>query len=362
MKKHIHRHYIKPKSPEWYDFRNRGYGMSEISTVLAQYFPSLAEYVWGDPIKLHLEKIGEPVQQFNGNVTSEAGIFEEPLIGQRYKHWDNNNPDALEMYRRLNSGAKPINKIISPKCYITNDKYPWLFYSPDALEYEGGKWVGNLEFKNTNSLEAGRYPNRISPSFIIQVLGGLLITEKKYARVCILIDGSWFEVITVFPDQKRFDTIVEKTRESWGNVLKAREIKKVMGIDCYYGINPEYAPEAWTQPTDHLGGRSPLGMLNELEPEFQGTASEKKFVEEYFPPTQEFTEREGNQFEWEQLMAMKPLKDKKSEIETELQKIDINLIKSMAGVHQINFEQGYYSRKPNKNGVVRPYVSPKLYE
>lgn len=358
----IRRHYIPLYSPAWHAFRSRGYGASEVAGVLAQYFPKLAEFVWSDPIKIHLDKIGEPIQQFNGNVSSLAGQDAEPTIIDKYRYWDNDNPSAEDMYRRRLAKGKKFNKVISPKCYITNDKYPWLFYSPDGLEYVNGVWVGNIEAKNSNSLECNRYPNRVSPAFIVQVLTGLLVSEREYSKLCIQIDGSWYEVITTYPSQKQFDIILDCTKQSWDKVQLGRQVKDTFGIDAYYGLNPDIAPKSWTKAYDELGGKSPLGLLQSLEPEFSGSEQEYDFISEHFPPSTEFSERDGNQEEFELLMERKPWVEKKQEAESHILKIDTQLAKSMAGFHKINFDQGFYSRKPDKNGTVRPYVSPKIYQ
>lgn len=358
----IRRHYIKPHSPAWHSFRSRGYGASEVAGVVAQYYPKLAEYVWSDPIKIHLDKIGEPIQQFNGNVSSEAGRFQERNIIEMYKHWDNDNPDAFEMYKRLNAGGKRLNKVRCPKVYVTNSKYPWLFASPDGFEYKNGGMVATLEVKNSTSMEASRYPSRVSPAFILQALEQLLVTELEYAKICILIDGQWFEVVTIYPDQAQFDVILDCTKKSWDKVQLARQVKETFGIEAYYGLNPEIAPKSWTKAYDELGGKSPLGFLQSLEPEFSGSEQEYDFISEHFPPSTEFSERDGNQEEFELLMERKPWVEKKQEAESHILKIDTQLAKSMAGFHKINFDQGFYSRKPDKNGTVRPYVSPKIYQ
>ena len=292
----IKRHHIPQHTPAWFKFRNEnGYGGSEIASVLAQDQPILEKYLYKGPKEIHLQKIGEPVTPFSGNPNSEAGHVMEPIIIDLYRYWDNFNPDIMVMHENRRNKRK-MNKARRLSCFVTNDKYPWLFYSPDGEEFDSrevrsmvyrNKSVGNLECKNTTSMEANRYPNKVSPSFVAQVALGLLITEAEYARIMILIDGWKLEVITIYNNDDWVTElqmqILETSYKSWQDVLKGRAIKEKYGIDNYYGYNVDMMTSMQQEGT---------AMLQALEPDFTGGEHEYEWVKKNVYQTEEFSKME----------------------------------------------------------------------
>lgn len=348
----IKRHYIKPKTTQWFSFRQSGYGASEIAGACAEYDSYLAQHTWSDPIKIHMEKINEPVLPFQGNIQSEAGIYSESEIINLYKHYDNDDPDQLAMYRRANSKGQRFNRIICPKCYFTNSKYPWLFYSPDGLDYTLGGWKGNIESKNTNSMEAGKYSDRISPSFICQVMQGLLITEKEYAKICIRIDGSFFEVIHIEPDKEWFDFILEYSAISWQRVLECRKIKIEHDLISYYGMDPDLFKTEKQKEGAY--------KLMRLEPELTGTEHERKFITDHIIPKQEDDPMEGTQEQWELLVDYKKALAQEKKFGNDRSKYQNQLIVSLRGKNKAEFDEGFFQWKPTKKGDYRFFIQDKL--
>jgi hypothetical protein len=345
---------IKPHSEEWFSFRyENGYGGSEIASVLSQYNSDLSSAVWTSALKMHLLKIGEPIQEFTGNVSSESGQYMENVILHYFKHFDLENPDQMKMFKNIKEN-NPQNKIIAPKSFLVNKNYPWLYYSPDAIMYEGGEKVALVECKLTNSMEAKRYVNRVSPSFVLQVMQGMMISGLDRAYICILVDGIYFEVIPVVKDAAIFEYIRENSLKSWLNVLKARKIKIEHDINAYYGCNPDFFSAKQ---------RKAIEELMSLEPSPSGTDTELDFIKDMIVPTQEYSEMEGTDEQWIEIIKYTGIKEEIKKQETQVNIHYSNLIRSLGGYHQANFEDGkYFSYKPNKNGKSSLYISPSIYK
>ena len=358
----VKRHRIKLHSKAWHEFRKNGIGASEASSVLAMDSKVLADLVYTPPIKLHLQKIGEPVQEFTGNQASEAGRFQEKNIVQLLRHHDFENPDGTETYRRANRKEAPLRKVIQPNCYFTNSKYPQLFASPDGLVYpdynsptftKGAKPRAGSEAKLTNSFEANKYKNRVSPSFVIQCYQNMMVVELDTWHLAILIDGIFFEVISLKADQEIFDQINYSTTKFWMNVIKARDIKEGAGLLAYYNANPTALTEMQLAVVEDLSA---------LEPDLTGSDRELEFIKEMMIPTPEETTMIGT--EEQRGLCINYLKAGEAikAIESEKTLYTSELIKSLQGTHVAKFDdgkEGYFSYKPNKNGKASIYVSPK---
>lgn len=363
-------HYILPHSLEWHAFRENGIGASEVSSVMATQSKILHSQVWTPPIKYYLSKVGEPVQEFTGNQASESGSYEEQFIINRFRYWDLENPDPMVMYRNMKENRR-LNKVVQPKCYVTNSKYPHLFASPDGLLYNElplapGKlrrrWRRKalVEAKLTNSFEAGTYENRVSPSFVLQCYQNMMLLELEEAFLCILVDGIFFEVIRLVADEKMFKLIEYTTAKFWENVLRARIIKDSAGLAQYYNVNPSFLDDKQLAAVEEL---------QKLEPALEGSEEELDFVREMCKPTPEFSEMIGTPEQ--DLTCQEYLRcgEEIAAINSRKFKATAELITSLQGFHVANFvkpgkgdkdETVKFSYKPDKNGEARIYVSPKF--
>lgn len=355
---HIHQIRIKPHTPEWHKFRDaNGIGGSEIATVLSTVSAPLAELVWTPPIKWYLAKIGEQVQEFTGNVESESGHFFENVILQWYRYYDLDNPSQMDMFQRIKRNER-INKVISPKVFVTNDKYPGFFYSPDAWTWprrnteESNRRIG--ECKNTTSMTARRYANKVDPAFWIQVQQGLMITELEKADLCILVDGRWFEVITIEADPATHEIIKKVGSDMWLRVNKARAIKLEYGIPNYFGIN-----------TDFLSDRQREGvqLLQSLEPELIGTEDELDFVREMVKPTEEETLMQATEKQFELCKQYHEHGESMKKSKAAQDAVKAELILELGGYHKAEFmDKSFYSYKKDAKGTARLYVQDKIVQ
>ncbi len=353
--------YIKPHTPKWYQFRMRGIGSSEAPSVCSIYSEPLAQETYVSGVKTFMEKIGEPVPPFMGNIHTESGHFHEPHMIGLYRHFDKTNDDPVHVFINRTKGLK-FNRVVRRQAYVVNRKYPWLFGSPDAFGYKGKKRYG-VEAKFTNSIDAGKYVNKISPSFIIQVMTILIITGWEYVDVCIFIDGKWFHVHTVTPDKEWFDFIIESTYDFWSKVQEARNIKIKYGVESYYGVHEDFMPAEWKEAKEELKGNSPVGVLQSLEPEFTGTGVEHEFIKKMIIPRADDSVMEITQEQWEILMKYKENLNMEKKYANEKAKSQHGLIRSLGGYNRAEIPEdtsSYFSYKENKNGEARLYVSDKL--
>jgi hypothetical protein len=357
---HIHHIRIEPHTPEWHKFRyENGIGGSEIAPVLASVSAPLAELVYTTPIKWYLAKIGEPVQEFTGNVESESGHFFEGVILKWYRYMDLESPSQMDMFQRIKSNSR-INRVISPKVYITNDKYPGFFYSPDAFTWPGYWAMENKddakkrlgECKNTTSMTARRFTNKVDPAFYCQVQQGLMLTELEEADLCILVDGRWFEVITIKANPEIHKKILEVGSDMWKRVLKARMLKIEYDLPSYYGINPQFLNERQQEGAQ---------LLSSLEPDLLGTEDELDFIREMVKPTEEETQMIATP---EQLELCKEYFLHGGEIKKSTRAQDSvkeKLILSLGGFHKAEFEdKSFFSYKVDAKGSKRLYVQDKI--
>jgi hypothetical protein len=365
----IKRIQIKPHSPEWYAFRKDGYGASEIGAVLAQRIARLTDYIYTSPIQVHLSKIGENVTEFSGNVRSKSGQYMEGNIIDMYRYWDHSNPDQMVMYENMDKGAKK-NICRRASYYETNGKYPWLFFSPDGKEYvyEDGHLVakGTLECKNTSSMEANRYPNSVSPSFIAQVCMGLLISELEYARILIWIDGYKLEVVTLYANDPTVIKIQEHIQYysaiSWKCVEEAKKIKLDYGIEYYYLYDPDNMTKIQQEG---------VGLLQAIEPELVGTPKEAEWVNENIFQTEEFTSMKLTDEQWALLLRYKEKSDEiKAYVDPRkkaVQALQSELKLTLHDFHQADLQvEGEedikaFSNKPDKNGTKRFYLNTEIF-
>lgn len=298
--------------------------------------------------------IGEPVQLFTGNVASESGHYFEPIIMDWLRYWNLKEPNQVEMFRRI-ANKERLHKVIRPKVFIENSKYPWLFYSPDAFVWvDRGDIKALAESKNTTSMEANRYVNRVSPSFYVQVQQGLMLTELPVAYLCILIDGRWLEVVPIEPHLETQQLILESSTVFWEKVKKARQLKIEYELPAYFGINPDTLTDRQKEGVE---------LISSLEPDMIGTDAELDFIKEMIKPSEDDNPMPGTE---EQLLLCQyynEIGDKKDLIEIERKKTQIALIESLQGHNKATFDDNgkvFFSYKEDARGSRRIYVSPKL--
>lgn len=345
---------IKPHTEEWHKFRyDNGFGGSEIASVVSSVSKTLSDLVYTPAIKMHLSKIGENLQEFTGNIESESGHFFEPIILEWLKHYDLDHPDQYLMFQNIKNKNR-INKVIQPKTFTVNSKYPWLFYSTDAWHWKNK--IGNKrisESKHTTSMEARRYPNSISPAFYCQVMQGLLVTEVEAADLCVLIDGRWFSVVTVEPNREWFDLILDTSHAMWKNIIKARLIKLEYGIPNYFGVNPDHFTEKQKEG---------IMLLSELEPDLSGGDTELEFIKEMVIPPVEDSIRIGTEEAMRDCLEYLSHDDQEKASKKKKEELYAKLLLHLGnGYNCLTYDgQTILTYKPDKKGTCRLLIDKSV--
>lgn len=354
---------LRQGSHAWKLWRSdTGIGGSEIASVLATDSFELSQLVYTPPLKLHLQKLGEPVQAFTGNISSYEGKFQERPIVERFKYYDLSRPDNLLMHQNIEQNIV-LNRVHRPNCVFHNPTWEWLFYSPDAVwvmpnEDNANHWHRHaiLESKLTNSMETARYANRVNPSHVFQVQLGLMITGLPIGYILLLIDGQFFEPVPIYPDKEIHEWIQDISGQFWLRVAKARKIKMEYGIPYYFGVNPDTLTERQREGAE---------LLSQLEPDLVGSDHECKFIREMIIPRPEETPRDGTEEEYGLCVSYLEANEKIDKAEAEKKKLYNELVLSLNGCNKINFPDApvkgaYYSYMPDKNGRASIRVSQKI--
>jgi predicted phage-related endonuclease len=214
---------IKTHSKEWHEFRKRGIGSSEISTVVrANDYEILPEWI---------ERKAGMRDDKPMNEAMLAGLLAEDGILLRWKYYD--NVDYVMNY----VAKKIIRECVKFSGYITNPKYPLLFTSTDAWAMPGSPMLSSgevsemgfpIESKQINGFYANKWESGIPPGYLFQVNQEMMLTETDYAELATLKDGREFNVYPIERSENLCNIILEESEKVWKLVVKAREMKLEM--------------------------------------------------------------------------------------------------------------------------------------
>jgi hypothetical protein len=331
---------------KWVAFRDQGVGGSEEGGIFN-------ESKWDDRLKIHLNKIKEPVTTFTGNRFTKFGQKFESDIAHMYQYWDADASDPIMQMFANEEAKKKIETVRSVFAYVVNDKYPWLFASIDRRilrSKRNRRRRGILECKNTTAMEKNTYKYGINPSHVLQVYHYLMVLEWEYAEVAIFYDGNNWDVVGFEPDKEVFEMIQYETATFWQNVEKGRKIKEDYGIPSYYGM-PDYYFSTERQ-------KEGIAMLQELEPEITSTSYD--WIKDLIIPTPEYTEAIGTQELFELGVKYHKAQKAQSAKAEEVTALKAKMIAMMKGIHVFKYDEGNISYKPTVKGDNRLHISQKL--
>lgn len=210
-------------TPQWHSFRSRGLGGSEIASVLGI-----------DPYRCSLELFHQKLSlapKRESNQQMHWGNALEDTVADAWKYWNGTEAGWLENRK---AGTK-VRKCRRMRGYVTRKEYPHLFFSPDRVipanqfgyNKEGdwfwfGKTGGYLECKTIDKWAYSKLDYEIPVHYTAQVQAGMLMLGCSYGELAILIGGNEFKVFPLYRDEDWIAEIVERTREFWDKVEKAR--------------------------------------------------------------------------------------------------------------------------------------------
>lgn len=324
-------HYnIKTHSPEWYEFRNRGFGASEAGVVTRS-------SDWDILPKLIERKAGLR-QEDPLNESMLGGLLGEDGILTRWRYYDGNGKSYVQNYV-----AKMIFREFTKfSGYMVNKNYPILFTSTDAwampksMNLISGELMAKgfpVEAKQINGFHTDRWVAGVPPQYIFQANQEMLIFGLDYMEFAILKNGSDFEVIPMEVSDNVCNIILERSEEAWDVVLKVRELKQ----------EKDAAPYAKKEQIQaKIDSILPLPDENPLY---------KQFYSEKYTKTKEEMNIPDNVYEWASKRVR--LSEAEKMIAAELEKLENNIRREFQIAQTEFFDAGsdgklrYYLRGAN---------------
>jgi putative phage-type endonuclease len=214
---------IPQHTKEWYNFRRRGIGGSDIGTVLG-----LNKY--DTVVRLFHEKIGNIDFNKDDNEYMFWGRELEDKIAEIWKYYDGTPDGYIENYKN----QRIIRECRNVNGYVINPKYPWLFASLDrVMNIKGGrnlitseslKTEAVLECKGLSYWASQIWTDGIPIYYLAQIHQYMAIIETDYAEIAILQDGNKFRVEKIQRDDILCEKIIEISKAFWENrILPAKE-------------------------------------------------------------------------------------------------------------------------------------------
>ena len=253
---------------EWLNFRQQsGIGASEAGAVLG-----VSSYV--SIFDIFSDKVGMKRTPLIMNESIFWGKKSEQPVSDSWEFFDNTwdnfgvpnyvrREDAflkLQAEGKLRGEIIDRNKHVFRKCrkakgIIVNDKYPWLFISPDRiilknqLKLSTGQIndnYGYLECKQISFYHSKQYESGIPPEYDTQVIQGMICLGIDYGELAVIQDGNRFKVTPYDWNQEYVEKLLEATHEFWyGNVIPAREVYHRIKLSEQAGDPERVMEELW---------------------------------------------------------------------------------------------------------------------
>ena len=202
---------------EWYEFRERGMGQSDVGVVCAD-----NQETYKCQAQLFYEKLGLFDDGFTDNKYTFWGKQHEENIAYAWQFWDWAKKDFIAN----EAAGNIIRKCQKRNGFVVNTKYPWLFGSIDRMIQQGsldymGRPLENggiLEIKTMSGFVKKKWDSVPSP-YLYQVHGYMLIHKKDYAEICVLVDGRDLIVFPVEYNPLTEEDLLETTYKFWYNKI-----------------------------------------------------------------------------------------------------------------------------------------------
>jgi putative phage-type endonuclease len=176
----------------WLTARGSGLGASESATVFGC-------NPYESPYSLYARKRGELEAQAESE-PMEWGHRLEPVIAQAFQ-----DKTGRIVWKH------PLGGML-----LRSRECPWLLATPD-YEQRAKRLAtdGLLELKSTGAQHAEEWNDDVPLQHQIQVQQQLLVTNRRYASVAVLIGGNRFLYKHLSRDEKFLKTLVKKTQRFW---------------------------------------------------------------------------------------------------------------------------------------------------
>ena len=268
MKKGLEIYTIPYGTDEWYEFRKRGIGGSEIGTVL-----SINKY--DTAVRLFHEKIGSVEPWKEDNERMFWGRELEAKVADAWQYYDGTKDGYVNNF----TSGKIVRKCRSVNGYVVNPDYPWLFASVDRLiNIEGGfnlitgeplEKEAILECKNMSYWVSQMWEDGIPIYHLGQIHVYMIIMDADYGEVVMLVDGGQLQVEKIQRDEALCERILTISKAFWYNrVVPGKEAIDKRNMADVAGDVME--SEKWE------------GEIQRVEPDPDDSEAYKDFMERKF--------------------------------------------------------------------------------
>jgi len=332
---------IKDRTPEWFEYRQKGLGASSAAIVcgLSPYKPT--------KMQLFHEKVGTMEPDRTMSAPAFHGIHQEAYVANLWKYYDGTEYGYMDNFER----GEIIRKASELVGFVQNPKYPHLYCNLDRVIEKGSRKLNDdgtlsdeitttlcpLEIKTMNGFVYKKYDG-VPDMYIIQVHQQMMIMECDYSEIAILIDGRGFKVFPIERNEDIVDMIAERTYEFWSRVLQGRQAL----------IHAEIAKDE----DDFEKYNDYMGVIQQLEPEPDDNEHYSEFLSDTHVVEQEIMM--GNEDLLGQVQHLQTVKEMIKQLEKEKRELE-NKVKNefrKESVEKIEFPgHGYmrYYQRANNN-------------
>lgn len=200
-------------------------GASDVATVYGTGERSgLNEYT--SPTVFFYESCGFTKRDLPATIVMVRGQIQESVIYNNYwKHFPPDCPTQEGFLDNHNGERRTFRKAIKANAIFYNDKYPWLFASPDYI-ISKNKYTktGILELKSPSSRANEKYEAGISTAYVIQVHDQMLIMGYNYGELFAVTDATYPEMYQFNKNDGIQKNIIDSTHEFYKKVLAGKKI------------------------------------------------------------------------------------------------------------------------------------------
>ena len=198
---------------EWYDFRMTGIGGSDIGVLAAD-----NQETYKCQAQLFYEKLGLYNDGFTDNKYTFWGKKHEENIEYAWKFWDWKTNDFI----KAEATGNIIRQCHKVNGFVVNPLYPMLYASIDRMMNHGvHDYMGTilpkggiLEFKTMSGFVKKKWETVPSP-YLFQVHQYMMVHNKDYAEIVLLVDGRDFFVYPVERNEDICEDLEEKAHNFW---------------------------------------------------------------------------------------------------------------------------------------------------
>lgn len=236
---------------EWLERRKQGVSASEIGAVVG-----LNPYTCA--AKLFYQKLGLAPSD-EENLAMLLGKYFEDDVAYIWERYDPVTEGAT-LYENLRDN-KRVRRARRMQGLLRSKEYPWLTATPDRV-FSDERFPGEtlyLELKTIEGYAADKWAHGVPPSYLMQVMGVLIVGGWKYGELALLKNGRRLEVFPFDFNEDVARSVLAQTKTFFDNLEAARGILAAGGteMDIQDLVPPPDGSDAYTEFLKERYGDAP---------------------------------------------------------------------------------------------------------